>query len=98
MPETRAANRRRTAGPQQQRQQQQPQDDEERKAEEAEEAEEQGMEEGAALVALPAANWRRRGDLLEDCLVGGGVMPRELVGIVDGYCGHDFESMSVVSS
>ena len=92
-PETRAAKRRRTAGPQQQRQQQ-PQDDEEREAEEAEEAEEQGMEEGAALAALPAANWHRRGDLLEDCLVGGGVLPRELVGIVDGYCGHDFEGTS----
>jgi WD40 repeat protein len=55
---------------------------------------EQGMEQVGASSSLPAANWHRRGGLLEDCLVGGGVLPRELVGIVDGYCGHDFEGTS----
>jgi len=93
--QTRAAKRRRTA----EQLQQQQQDDDAWEEEEKEEAEEeQGVEEGNALAALPAANWHRRGVLLEEYLVRGGVLPRELVGIVDGYCGHDFESMSVASS
>ena len=79
--------------------QQQQQDDHEWEEEKGEEAEEeQGVEVGETLAAFPAANWHRRGNLLEEYLVRGGVLPRELVGIVDGYCGHDFESMSVASS
>ena len=45
-------------------------------------------------AALPLANWHRRGALLEDCLLGDGVLLRELVGIVDGYCGKRFEGRS----
>ena len=49
---------------------------------------------GALNTSLPLANWHRRGTLLEDCLVGDGVLLRELVGIVDGYCGKRFEGRS----
>ena len=45
---------------------------------------------------LPTANWHRRRHLLEGCLVGTGAgrLPRDLVGIVDGYCGESFEGTS----
>ena len=88
----RAAKRRRTVGPKQQQQQQQEEGEEE---EWEEEEAGQSSEEGASLdAALPLANWHRRGALLEDCLVGDGVLLRELVGIVDGYCGKRFEGRS----
>ena len=81
--ETRSAKRRRIAGATQHKEEQQ---QEEGKAKEKEQA----------LVPLPAANWHRRRDLLEDCLVGTGAgrLPRDLVGIVDGYCGEEFEGTS----
>ena len=86
--------RRRTTGPQHTQQlllQHWDDDQGELEKEEQEEETEQIM---GALPALPAANWLRRGSLLEGYLVGEGKLLRELVGIIKGYCGKAFEGTS----